>query len=190
MTVPVSKIRESIIAYRLEKIYSKEEILALYLNTVPFGENTFGIETAVERFFSVTPNKLTVPQAATLVGLLKANNYYNPHTNPERSIQRRNIVINQMLKHNYITPQQADKYSHDPLGLKYNYLVYNTGLGAYFRELIRPQLEEWCTENNKPDGNHYNLYTDGLKIVTTIDSRMQLYAELAMQRDDRIADYF
>jgi penicillin-binding protein 1A len=181
LTVPISKIRESIIAYRLEKLYSKEEILTLYLNTVPFGENTFGIETAAERFFSVTPNKLTVPQAATLVGLLKANNYYNPRTNPERSIQRRNTVINQMLRNNYITPQQAANYSQEPLGLKYNYLVYNTGLGAYFRELIRPQLEEWCLENNKQDGTPYNLYSDGLKIVTTIDSRMQRYAELAMR---------
>jgi penicillin-binding protein 1A len=181
LTIPISKIRESIIAYRLEKLYSKEEILTLYLNTVPFGENTFGIETAAERFFSVTPNKLTVPQAATLVGLLKANNYYNPHTNPERSIQRRNIVINQMLKNKYITPQQAVKYIQEPLGLKYNYLVYNTGLAAYFRELIRPQLEDWCFDNKKPDGTPYNLYTDGLKIVTTIDSRMQRYAELSMQ---------
>jgi penicillin-binding protein 1A len=181
LTIPVSKIRESIIAYRLEKLYSKEEILTLYLNTVPFGENTFGIETAAERFFSVTPNKLTVPQAATLVGLLKANNSYNPRTNPERSLQRRNTVINQMLKYKYITAQQAEKYSAEPLGVKYNYLVYNTGLGAYFRELIRPQLEEWCSDNNKADGTPYNLYTDGLHIVTTIDSRMQRYAELAMQ---------
>lgn len=181
LTIPVSKIRESIIAYRLERIYSKEEILTLYLNTVPFGENTFGIETAAERFFSVTPNKLTVPQAATLVGMLKANNYYNPRTNPEKSLQRRNTVIGQMLKYKYITPQQATKYSQEPLGLKYNYLVYNTGLGAYFRELIRPQLEDWCSDNNKADGTPYNLYTDGLRVYTTIDSRMQRFAELAMQ---------
>ena len=186
LTIPVSKIRESIIAYRLEKLYSKEEILTLYLNTVPFGENTFGIETAAERYFSVTPNKLTVPQAATLVGLLKANNYYNPRLNPERSIQRRNTVIAQMLKYKYITPAQAAKYSQEPLGLKYNYLVYNTGLGAYFRELIRPQLEDWCSDNNKVDGTPYNLYTDGLHIVTTIDSRMQRYAELSMQ--ERMAE--
>ncbi len=181
LTIPISKIRESIIAYRLEKLYSKEEILTLYLNTVPFGENTYGIETAAERFFSTTPAKLTVSQAATLVGLLKANNYYNPHKNPERSLQRRNVVISQMLKYKYITSQQAAKYMKEPLGLKYNYLVYNTGLAAYFRELIRPQLEEWCLGNNKPDGTPYNLYTDGLKIITTIDSRMQKYAELSMQ---------
>jgi len=181
LTLPVSKIRESIIAYRLERLYTKEQILTLYLNTVPFGENTFGIELAAERFFSVRPNKLTVAQAATLVGMLKANNYYNPRTNPERSIQRRNTVISQMAKYKYITPEQAKRYSSEPLGLKYNYLVYNTGPGAYFRELIRPQLEEWCSENTKADGTPYNLYTDGLKIVTTIDYRMQRCAEMAQQ---------
>ena len=181
LTLPVSKIRESIIAYRLERLYSKEEILTLYLNTVPFGENTFGVELAAERFFSVRPNKLTVAQAATLVGMLKANNSYNPRTNPERSIQRRNTVISQMAKYKYITQEQARKYSSEPLGLKYNYLVYNTGPGAYFRELIRPQLEEWCSENTKADGTPYNLYTDGLRIVTTIDFRMQRYAEMAQQ---------
>ena len=181
LTLPVSKIRESIIAYRLEKLYSKEEILTLYLNTVPFGENTFGIELAAERFFSIRPNKLTVPQAATLVGMLKANNYYNPRTNPERSLQRRNIVISQMAKYKYITPEQAKIISNAPLGIKYNYLVYNTGPGAYFRELIRPQLEEWCSQNAKADGTPYNLYTDGLHIVTTLDFNMQRYAEMAMQ---------
>ncbi len=181
LTLPVSKIRESIIAYRLEKLYSKDEILTLYLNTVPFGENIFGIELAAERFFSVRPDKLTVPQAATLVGMLKANNYYNPRTNPERSLQRRNIVISQMAKYKYITPEQAKLHSSAPLAIKYNYLVYNTGPGAYYRELIRPQLEEWCSENTKPDGTPYNLYTDGLHIVTTLDFRMQRYAEMAMQ---------
>ena len=181
LTLPVSKLRESIIAYRLERLYSKEEILTLYLNTVPFGENTFGIELAAERFFSVRPDKLTVQQAATLVGMLKANNYYNPRTNPERSLQRRNIVISQMTKYKYITSEQAKIFSSAPLGIKYNYLVYNTGPGAYFRELIRPQLEEWCSENTKADGTPYNLYTDGLHIVTTIDFRMQRYAEMAMQ---------
>ena len=181
LTLPVSKIRESIIAYRLERLYSKEEILTLYLNTVPFGENTFGIELAAERFFSVRPDKLTVPQAATLVGMLKANNYYNPRTNPERSLQRRNIVISQMSKYKYITSEQAKTYSSASLGIKYNYLVYNTGPGAYFRELIRPQLEEWCSENTKADGTPYNLYTDGLHIVTTLDFRMQRYAEMAIQ---------
>lgn len=182
LTLPVSKIRESIIAYRLEKLYSKNEILTLYLNTVPFGENTFGIGTAAERYFSTTPGKLTVPQAATLVGLLKANNSYNPRLYPEKSLQRRNTVIRQMQKYNHLKEAEADKFCKEPLGLKYNYLVYNTGPAAYFREMIRPQLEKWCAENDKEDGTPYNLYTDGLKIFTTIDFRMQKYAENAMKQ--------
>ncbi|MEI7423407.1 MAG: transglycosylase domain-containing protein [Prolixibacteraceae bacterium] len=182
LTLPVSKIRESIIAYRLEKLYAKNEILTLYLNTVPFGENTFGIGTAAERYFSTTPSKLTVPQAATLVGLLKANNAYNPRLYPEKSIQRRNIVIRQMQKYNHLSDVEANRYCQEPLGLKYNFLVYNTGPAPYFREMIRPQLEKWCADNTKEDGTPYNLYTDGLKIYTTIDSRMQKYAENAMVR--------
>lgn len=181
LTLPVSKIRESIVAYRLEKLYEKNEILSLYLNTVPFGENTFGIGTAAERYFSTTPSKLTVPQAATLVGLLKANNSYNPRLYPERSLQRRNTVIRQMQKYNHLTEAEANRYCQQPLGLKYNYLVYNTGPAPYFREMLRPQLEKWCSENNKEDGTPYNLYTDGLKIYTTIDSRMQKYAENSMK---------
>lgn len=181
LTLPVSKIRESIVAYRLEKLYAKNEILTLYLNTVPFGENTFGIGTAAERYFSTTPNKLTVPQAATLVGILKANNAYNPRLYPDRSLQRRNTVIRQMQKYNHLTEAEANKYCQQPLGLKYNYLVYNTGPAPYFREMLRPQLEKWCAENNKEDGTPYNLYTDGLKIFTTIDSRLQKYAENAMR---------
>ncbi len=182
LTLPVSKIRESIIAYRLEKLYAKNEILTLYLNTVPFGENTFGIGTAAERYFSTTPAKLTVTQAATLVGLLKANNAYNPRIYPEKSLQRRNTVIRQMQKYNHLTDAEANRFCQEPLGLKYNYLVYNTGPAPYFREMIRPQLERWCAENDKEDGTPYNLYTDGLKIYTTIDSRMQKYAENAMAR--------
>ena len=181
LTLPVSKIRESIVAYRLEKLYAKNEILTLYLNTVPFGENTFGIGTAAERYFSTTPSKLTVTQAATLVGLLKANNAYNPRLFPDRSLQRRNTVIRQMQKYNHLSEAEANRLCQQPLGLKYSYLVYNTGPAPYFREMIRPQLEKWCSENNKEDGTPYNLYTDGLKIFTTIDSRMQKYAENAMK---------
>ena len=127
LTLPVSKIRESIVAYRLEKLYAKNEILTLYLNTVPFGENTFGIGTAAERYFSTTPSKLTVTQAATLVGLLKANNAYNPRLFPDRSLQRRNTVIRQMQKYNHLSEAEANRLCQQPLGLKYSYLVYNTG---------------------------------------------------------------
>jgi penicillin-binding protein 1A len=181
LTMPVSKLREAIIAYRLEIIYSKNEILTLYLNTVPFSENTYGIETAAERFFSKPPLELTVPEAATLIGLLKANTAYNPRTNPERSLKRRNTVINQMVKYKFITQQNCDKYKTEPLNLKYIYLVYNTGPAAYFREILRNDLEEWCKSIKKPDGSKYNLYTDGLRIITTIDSRMQSYAEASIK---------
>ncbi|MDD4108933.1 MAG: transglycosylase domain-containing protein, partial [Prolixibacteraceae bacterium] len=103
ISLPVNKLRESIIAYRIERIYNKEEILTLYLNTVPFAENIFGIEVAAERFFSKKPSELTVDEAAVLIGMLKANNLYNPRTNPERSEVRRNIVIGQMVKNGYLT---------------------------------------------------------------------------------------
>lgn len=107
VTMPVNKLRESIIAYRLEKLYSKEEIITLYLNTVPFAENIFGIEVASERFFNKPPSKLKVNEAATLVGMLKANNSYNPRRNPERSLERRNVVLDQMLKYGYISEGEA-----------------------------------------------------------------------------------
>jgi len=181
ISMPVNKLRESIIAYRLENVYSKEEILTLYLNTVPFGENTFGIETAAERFFSTPPGNLTVPQAACLIGMLKANTAYNPRLYPENSLFRRNVVIGQMVKYGFLTEEEGKEYKKAPLDLKYNYLTHQTGLAPYFRERIRPQLEEWCNNQKGPDGKPYNLYTHGLKIITTIDSRMQQYAENAVK---------
>ena len=107
LSLPINKLREAIIAYRLERIYSKEEILTLYLNTVPFAENIYGIEIAAERFFSKKPKDLAVEEAAVLVGMLKANNYYNPRTHPERSEERRNIVINQMAANGYLSEEEA-----------------------------------------------------------------------------------
>lgn len=175
-TLPVSKIREGIIAYRLERIYSKEEILTLYLNTVPFGENIFGIELASERFFSKSPASLTVPEAAVLVGILKANYLFNPRIYPEKSLERRNVVIDQMVKQNYLSPADAGKYKAEPLGLNYRLITYNQGPAPYLLEHLRPTLTEWCQSNLKPNGEPYNLYTDGLKIYTTIDYNLQMYA--------------
>jgi penicillin-binding protein 1A len=180
LTMPVSKIREAIIAYRLEKIYTKEEILTLYLNTVPFGENIFGIEVASERFFSKTPGDLTIPEAAVLVGILKANNLFNPRLYPEQSIQRRNIVIDQMVKQNYLAPEEAEKHKAASLELNYRLITYNQGPAPYLLEHLRPTLVKWCRENQKPNGEPYNLYTDGLRIYTTIDYTMQLYASQAV----------
>lgn len=180
LTMPINKLRESIIAYRLEKLYSKEEILTLYLNTVPFAENTFGIGVASERFFSKPPLKLKVHEAATLVGMLKANNSYNPRKNPERSLERRNVVIDQMEKNAYITPAEAKMYKAEPLGLTYNLITYTEGPAPYLIEKLRPFLQDWCDNHQKDDNTPYNLFTDGLKIRTTIDFDMQIAAENAV----------
>jgi penicillin-binding protein 1A len=179
-TLPVSKIREGIIAYRLEKIYTKEEILAMYLNTVPFGENIFGIEVAAERFFSKRPSELTVAEAATLVGILKANNLFNPRLHPDRSLQRRNVVIDRMVKQNYLSESEAAKHKEEPLGLRYRLITYNQGPAPYLLGHLRPTLMNWCKYNLKPDGEPYNLFTDGLKIYTTIDFNLQAYARQAV----------
>ncbi len=179
-SMPINKLRESIVAYRLEKLYTKDEILTLYLNTVPFAENTFGVEVASERFFSKPPSKLDVHEAATLIGMLKANNSYNPRKNPERSLERRNVVIEQMQKHSYISKAEAEMYKAEPLGLAYNLITYNEGPAPYLMEKIRPILQTWCEDHLKEDQTIYNLYTDGLKIQTTIDFDMQLAAETAV----------
>ncbi len=180
ISLPVNKIREAIIAYRLERIYSKEEILTLYLNTVPFGENIFGIEVASERFFSKKPADLTIPEAAVLVGVLKANNVFNPRLHPDKSIERRNIVIDQMVKQNFIPESEGKKYKEQPLNLRYSLITYNQGPAPYFLEYIRPALTTWCLNHTKADGTSYNLYTDGLKIYTTVDYSLQRYARSAV----------
>jgi penicillin-binding protein 1A len=181
MSMPVNKIREGIIAYRMERIYSKEDILTLYLNTVPFAENIFGIEVAAERFFSKLPSELSTPEAATIIGMLKANNYYNPHANPDRARERRNVVIDLMAKHNYISDVEAEKYKAEPLVLKYSPITYTQGPAPYFVERLKPQLLKWCKENTKPDGENYNLYTDGLVITTTIEYNLQVYAQQSVK---------
>ncbi|MFV0520926.1 MAG: transglycosylase domain-containing protein [Mangrovibacterium sp.] len=179
--MPANKLREAITAYRLEKIYSKDEILTLYLNTVPFSENIFGIGLASERFFSKRPSQLTVDEAAVLVGMLKANNAYNPRKNPERSKERRNVVIGQMLKEGYLTPEESKFYQAQPLELKYKVISYNSGPAPYFLAMLRPELKKWCEDNIKPNGETYNLYTDGLQIQTTLNYDYQKYAQQAVK---------
>jgi len=178
--MPVIKIKEAIIAHQLEDVYTKEELLTLYLNTVPFGDNVFGIEMASRRFFNKPAKNLRTEEAAVLVGMLKANSSYNPRLHPERAQQRRNVVLAQMLKYGYLQQDAYDKLTGQPIKLDYNRITHNTGLATYFREFLRPQLEEWCESHEKADGSPYNLYTDGLKIYTTIDSKMQRYAEEAV----------
>lgn len=176
LSLPVSKLRESIIAYRLERIYSKEEILTLYLNTVPFGENIFGIEVAAERFFSKNPADLTVDEGAVLIGMLKANNSYNPRINPERSKQRRNVVISQMVNYGYLSQEEGDTLKEKPLEVNYRKISFNEGPAPYFLEMIKPELLKWCASNTKENGEPWNLYTDGLRIQTTLNFDYQQYA--------------
>jgi penicillin-binding protein 1A len=180
LSMPVNKLREAIIAYRLERIYTKEEILTLYLNTVPFGENIFGIEVAAERYFSKKPQDLTVDEAAVLVGMLKANNSYNPRLNPERSKERRNVVIALMVTNGYLTEEEGNSYKEKPLELKYTRISFNEGPAPYFLEMLKPELLEWCAGNTKENGEPWNLYTDGLRIETTINSDFQHYARQAV----------
>lgn len=180
-SLPINKVREIIIAKRLESAYTKDEILVLYLNTIPFGDNVYGIKTAAERFFSVPVSKLTIEQSAVLVGMLKATHTYNPRLFPARGKERRDVVIGQLAKYNFISEQAKDSLRALPLKLKYSKMSHNTGLAPYFRTYIKPELVQWCRNHIKDDGSNYNLYTDGLKIYTTIDSRVQLYAEQAMR---------
>ncbi|MBL6447288.1 transglycosylase domain-containing protein [Fulvivirga sp. 29W222] len=182
LSIPVSKVKEAIIANRLESIYSKEEILTLYLNTVPFGDNVYGIEMAARRFFNKKTKNLNLQEAAVLIGMLKANYSYNPRLYPENSFTRRNVVLGQMAKYGYITEAAYDSLSNLPLKLNYTKITHNTGIATYFREYLRKELEKWCDNHSKPDGSGYNIYTDGLKIYTTIDSRLQKYAEEAMKK--------
>ncbi len=177
----INKLREAFVARRLEKIYTKEELLKLYLNTVPFGEDIYGIKVASQRFFSKSPKELQVEEAAVLVGMLKANTYYNPVRHPDRAKERRNTVLNQMAKYGYLEPSRLDSLTQIPLEVDYFREGNNQGLATYFREHLRQELEEILEDYRKPDGSKYNLYTDGLKIFTTIDARLQQYAEEAVE---------
>jgi penicillin-binding protein 1A len=181
LSVPINKLREYIIAYRIEKVYKKDEILALYLNTVPFADNTYGIKTAADRFFSKPVKSLTWDQSAVLVGMLKATHRYNPRLFPERALHRRNVVLAQAAKYDFITDEEKQSLQKKPLNLQYNHTTHSAGMAPYFRAYIQQRLLAWCKDTEKEDGSPYNLYTDGLKIYTTINARLQRYAESAMK---------
>jgi len=180
-STPINKIREMITAVRLESVYSKEEIIELYLNTVPMGGNIYGIERASRVFFNKRSGELKMEEAAVLVGMLKANTTYNPARYPERSLARRNVVVSQMLKEGYISPAEADSIKLRPLILSYNKNRGGQGIAPYLREYLRKQLLKWAETHLDANEKPYDLYTDGLKIYTTIDSRIQLAAERAVR---------
>ncbi len=178
----INKMREMITALRIENIYSKEEIITMYLNTVSFADQTFGVETAAKRFFSVSAEKLQAHQAAMLIGMLKATHSYNPRLFPERALTRRNVVISQMQKYDYLTKDDAEKTKALPLSLKYSKTLNQAPLAPYFKEYLRTELQAWFNDNPKEDGSTYNIYTDGLKIYTTINAMLQRYAEKAVSQ--------
>ncbi len=179
LTLPVGKMKEIYTAARLEKIYSKDDILVLYLNTVPFGEDIYGIEIASQRFFGKKSCDLNPAEAATLVGMLAANTAYNPRLNPERSLKRRNIVLKRMNEHGVISENDYIKWKQSKISLKYKRIDHNTGIAPYFREKIRVSAQRIL---EKEYGDKYDIYSDGLKIFTTINASLQDFAEKAVDQ--------
>ncbi len=205
----INKLKEWITAVKLERNYTKNEIVTMYLNSIFFGSNAYGIKAAALTFFNKEPKDLTVEECACLVGMVNKPTRYNPVLNPEQSLSRRNHVLKQMKKYNYIENAQYDSIVNIPIVLDYRQQDHNSGLGPYFRDMLRrtmnatepkrssyTQYEDyvadstlwasdplygWLNKNIKPDGTKYNLDRDGLKIYTTIDSRMQQYAEEAVE---------
>ncbi len=204
----VTKFKEWITSVKLERNYTKNEIIAMYLNTVAFGSNAYGIKMAAKTFFNVPTDSISVEQAAMLIGVVNAPTRYSPVRNPERALQRRNHVISQMGKYGFISKSESDSIQKLPISLNFRVQDHNVGLATYFRESLRLMLSApkpdpnayftrsmyvedslqwannplygWCNKNLKPDGTPYNLYRDGLKIYTTINSKMQAYAEEAV----------
>ncbi len=206
-----TKLKEWVIAVKLERNYTKEEIIAMYFNTVPFGSMTYGIKSASKTFFDCLPSELKQEEAAVLAGLVQAPSRLHPVRNKERSRERRNVVLEQMYKYDYLSREECDSLKKLPLITKYNIQSHSHGIGTYFREYLKqfltasePERKDypsylyqkykedsllwqknplygWCRKNKKPNGETYNLYNDGLKIYTTINAKMQKYAEDAMK---------
>ncbi len=204
----VSKLKEWITAVKLEHNYTKEEIIAMYFNTVEYGSNAFGIKSAAQTFFNKLPSELTINEAALLVGVVNAPTKYSPVRNPNNATARRNLVLSRLQEVNFITKKQLDSLKALPIVLDYKPITHNDGQGTYFREMIRSVMTAkkpersnyyndwdyqqdlkqwetnpiygWCEKNLKADGTKYNIYRDGLKIYTTLNSAMQQYAEEAL----------
>jgi penicillin-binding protein 1A len=183
----IQKLKEWIIAARLERYYTKEEILAMYLNRFDFINHAVGIKSAARIYFNTTPDLLKIEEAAMLVGMAKNPSLFNPLRRVEATQLRRNVVLHQMTRYDnpqtgepYLSKAEFDSLKLLPLTLDYKKEDHNEGLATYFREYLRSELQKWADENPKPDGTKYNIYKEGLKIYTTIDSRMQDYAEQAV----------
>ena len=178
----MQKFKEWIIAVKLERQYTKDEILTMYLNKFDFINNAVGIKSAAQIYFNTSPKKLSLQESAMLVGMLKNPSLYNPNRRPELTQSRRNVVLSQMNKYGFISQTVYDSIVQQPLVLDFKKASHNEGLAPYLREYLRVELKRWCDANTKADGSNYNLYTDGLKIYTTINSKMQQFAENAVHR--------
>ncbi|MDX8552139.1 penicillin-binding protein [Tenacibaculum sp. 1B UA] len=176
LSMPINKIKELIIASRMENLYSKDEILLLYLNSVPFGENNFGVESAANRFFNKSVSELNIEESAVLVGMLKANTYYNPRLNPENAKKRRNTVLQLMNNETYLSNEATDSLQKLPITLNYHNLDINTTAG-YFTYQVKKKAAELIKKSNEASNSNYNLETDGLKIHTTLNYDIQKIAE-------------
>ncbi|MBS1740642.1 MAG: transglycosylase domain-containing protein [Bacteroidetes bacterium] len=182
-TMPFIKLKEWVLAVKLERNLTKNEIITLYLNTVPFGDNVYGIKNASLTFYNKTPDKLTVDEAAVLIGMLKGNTLYNPRRNPENGLKRRNVVLGQMVKYGFLATDEANKLKDKPIKLNYHKIDYHEGMAPYFRQEVEQDLKKLLKQIKKPDSDEgYDIYKDGLKIYTTIDTRMQRYAEQAVEQ--------
>jgi penicillin-binding protein 1A len=179
----IEKFKEWIISVKLERNFTKEEILALYLNTVSFSDNLYGIGNASRTFFQKDPDRLSVDEAAVLVGMVNGPTIFNPRRNPKNALDRRNLVLNRMVTNGYLNETDASVLKAKPIQLNYKKLDENAGIAPYFRDVLRDEVKKWCKENKNPKtGNPYDIYKDGLKIYTTINPRMQEYAEIAVFR--------
>jgi len=176
------KFQEWITATKLEHNYSKEEIIAMYLNTVAFGHNAFGIRSAASTFFDKKPIEMNIEECALMAGVVNAPTRYSPVRNPNNAFNRRNLVLKKMAENGYITDAECDSISQIPIDMShFSIKDHNTGQATYFREFLRGELNDWAKNTTRADGQPYNIYRDGLRIYTTIDSRMQRYAEEAVK---------
>lgn len=178
----IRKLQEWMTATKLEYNYSKDEIIAMYLNTVFYGHNAYGIKKATETFFGKEPDEITMEEAALLAGVVNAPSKFSPRRHPDNAMNRRNLVLKRMETNGYITEAEYDSISQIPIDLSnFGVLDHNAGQATYFREFLRSEMHEWAKTHFKQDGTPYNIYKDGLRIYTTIDSRMQQYAEEAVR---------
>ncbi len=177
----VQKVKEWIIAIRLERQYTKQEIIAMYLNKADFVNTAVGIRSAAKVYFAKEPRDLTINESAMLVGMLKNPSLFNPVRRPEKVAERRNVVLHQMVKNDHLEESAKEKLEKQPIVLKFHPESHLDGIATYFREYLRDYLKTWTKENKKPNGEEYDIYSDGLKIYTTIDSRIQEHAEEAVK---------